>query len=89
MPEELSVVELAKLAIAYEKMHAVFFPFPAKQMAELGSRILLDLGIRHWISPGGDSITCATCRHISYNPHDVKEVYCGHCHEFVNNESGD
>lgn len=28
------------------------------------------------------SITCPVCKRVSYNPHDVRERYCGHCHRF-------
>ena len=28
------------------------------------------------------SITCPVCRMVSYNPNDVRERYCGHCHQF-------
>jgi hypothetical protein len=83
MREELPpAVELARLAIAWERAHAVFFPGSAKDMAELASSILIEAGYRYWISPGGDSIICAKCRNTSNNPHDVKELWCGHCHEF-------
>lgn len=28
------------------------------------------------------SITCPRCRWTSYNPNDVEQRYCGHCHMF-------
>ena len=33
---------------------------------------------------GGDGkwIQCLDCGMISYNPNDVRERYCGNCHEF-------
>lgn len=27
-------------------------------------------------------IECLECKRISYNPNDVKNVYCGNCHKF-------
>lgn len=27
--------------------------------------------------------TCPFCNLTSYNPHDARERYCGHCHVFV------
>lgn len=29
-----------------------------------------------------ESITCPRCGMTSYNPNDVREKYCGNCHEF-------
>lgn len=29
------------------------------------------------------SITCLTCGRQSFNPQDVKEGYCGHCHDWT------
>jgi hypothetical protein len=28
------------------------------------------------------SYTCPRCHLVSYNPNDIKERYCGRCHEF-------
>jgi hypothetical protein len=28
------------------------------------------------------SITCPTCGRTSYNANDIREEYCGHCHQF-------
>jgi hypothetical protein len=28
------------------------------------------------------SITCPVCQWTSYNPNDIRERYCGHCHRF-------
>lgn len=81
-----SAIELAKLAIAFEKAHAVYFPASAHDMAELGSKILAEEGVPYWISPGGDSITCTKCRMTSRNPNDVVNRYCGFCHVFHNVE---
>lgn len=30
-----------------------------------------------------DSLTCPHCGYTSYNPHDITERYCGHCHIFL------
>ncbi len=75
-------IQLAKLAIAWEKAHAVYFPASAHEMAELGSKILAEVGVRYWIGPHGDSITCTKCRNTSNHPSDVAEHYCGFCHVF-------
>ena len=32
--------------------------------------------------PKGRSITCLVCMMTSYNPHDILNLYCGHCHMF-------
>ena len=29
------------------------------------------------------SITCPRCGRTSYNPNDVREGYCGHCHDWT------
>lgn len=75
-------IELAKLAVAWEKAHAVYFPASAKDMAEIGAAILKEEGIQYWISPRGDAITCVECRMTSFNKNDVASLYCGHCHRF-------
>lgn len=36
--------------------------------------------------PGCDayqSFTCPRCRRTSYNPNDVREGYCGACHDWT------
>lgn len=30
-----------------------------------------------------ESITCPVCGRTSYNPNDVREGYCGHCHAWT------
>jgi len=77
------ILDLAKSAVAFERAIAIYFPGAAKEIAELGRRVLLDKGVRYWISPGGQSITCLACGLTSYNPHDVREHYCGGCHRFL------
>jgi hypothetical protein len=77
-----AAIELAILAVAWEKAHAVYFPDSAREMAGLASAFLVDNGILCWISPAGDSITCAACRNTSRNPNDVATRYCGFCHTF-------
>ncbi len=34
------------------------------------------------IASDGKSITCLKCGKTSYNENDVRERYCGYCHEF-------
>jgi hypothetical protein len=75
-------VRLAKLAIAYERAFAVFFPSPAHEMADLASAVMAEEGVPYWISPYGDSITCTKCRHTSRNLNDIERRYCGFCHVF-------
>jgi hypothetical protein len=82
MESERPEVTLAKLAIAFEPAFAVYFPDPAREMAEAASEVMTNLDIRYWISPFGDSITCTTCRKTSRNPNDIENHYCGHCHRF-------
>lgn len=79
---ELATVRLAKLAIAFEQAHAVFFPAGAHEMAELGSEICAEAGVKYWISPMGHSITCTKCRKTSRNPNDIEKRYCGFCKVF-------
>ena len=88
--EELAAIEtvqLAKSAVAFERAIAIYFPGAAKEIAELGRRVLLEKGIRYWISPFGAAITCVTCGLTSHNPHDVAEHYCGACHRFHDDDS--
>jgi hypothetical protein len=33
-------------------------------------------------------IRCHKCRRISYHPKDVQERYCGHCHVFHSDDTG-
>ena len=30
-----------------------------------------------------DSITCPRCGMTSYNPNDIREGYCGNCHDWT------
>lgn len=30
-----------------------------------------------------ESITCPKCGRTSYNPNDVREGYCGNCHDWT------
>ena len=82
MAGESPEVALAKLAIAYEEAFRTFFPDPARDMGELASAVMTKAGIRFWVSPYGDAITCTTCRKTSRNPNDVASRYCGCCHSF-------
>ncbi len=34
------------------------------------------------ISEKGDSITCVICGMTSYHPGDIKNEYCGNCHQY-------
>ena len=47
-----------------------------------GYRIRLDTVPGYTIAPDGSWIECETCHGRSYNPNDVRERYCGHCHRF-------
>lgn len=38
--------------------------------------------MNHTISQDGQSITCHECGRTSHNPNDVRNRYCGNCHEF-------
>lgn len=29
------------------------------------------------------SFTCPRCQAVSYNPNDIRERYCGRCHQFA------
>jgi hypothetical protein len=82
-----STVRLAKLALAYEKAFSVYFPDPAKEMAEISRDLLLSQGIRYWVSQDGISIICVRCGMTSHNPSDVAEKYCGFCHTFLEQEN--
>lgn len=85
-PELKAAVRLAKFAIVLEKAHAVYFPAPAHEMAELASEVMIGEGILYWISSTGDAITCTKCRMTSYNPNDVAQRYCGHCRVFFGDQ---
>jgi hypothetical protein len=79
---DIPSVRLARLAIAFEQAHAVFFPASALEMAELASAVCANEGVKYWISPYGDSITCTKCRNTSRNANDVEKRYCGFCKVF-------
>jgi hypothetical protein len=34
---------------------------------------------------GKIAIQCLRCGRISHNPNDVRQLYCGHCHQFHRN----
>jgi RNase P subunit RPR2 len=34
-----------------------------------------------------DSFTCPKCGMTSYHPDDIKNRYCGNCHEFIPKEA--
>lgn len=34
------------------------------------------------IADDGRAIKCLKCNRTSWHPEDVKQRYCGHCHEF-------
>jgi hypothetical protein len=34
------------------------------------------------------AITCLRCERTSYNPDDIRDGYCGHCHEWTSAGSG-
>lgn len=34
------------------------------------------------IARDGRSITCLTCRTLSFNPNDIRNRYCGFCHKY-------
>jgi hypothetical protein len=35
---------------------------------------------------GGLCIHCCVCGRTSFNPNDVEQLYCGHCHRFHDDE---
>lgn len=39
------------------------------------------------ISEDGKSIKCLNCGMTSYNPIDVRELYCGNCHGYHQREN--
>ncbi len=43
---------------------------------------LRKMATKVWNSIPHDSYTCLDCGMTSYNPNDVREEYCGNCHEF-------
>lgn len=77
------VERLAQIAIAYTAAIAVYFPSAALDMAEAASEVLLSRGVRWWLSPMCDAITCTKCRLTSRHPKDVAEHFCGNCGEFL------
>jgi hypothetical protein len=77
-----AAVALAVHAIAYEKAFAVYFPAPARAMAEAAAVVPAAEGIDWCVGPGGDSIACVRCRNVSHHPADVAHFYCGCCHVF-------
>ncbi len=52
------------------------------KVIESGKRyiVYMDLDLKR------ECIRCLRCHHLSYNPHDVKERYCGYCHEHMGEE---
>jgi ribosomal protein L37E len=39
--------------------------------------------MRRYIYKRDPSITCPRCGRTSYNPNDIREGYCGHCHDWT------
>lgn len=48
----------------------------------MNEKIFNYTGSSYLILYDGLAILCLVCGLISYNPNDVKEKYCGHCHIF-------
>jgi hypothetical protein len=40
------------------------------------------LGARYRLVDEGRAIECLRCGMISYHPEDVRNLYCGYCHRF-------
>lgn len=41
---------------------------------------------RYLLGRAGVSITCLSCGQTSFNPNDVQQRYCAHCHRFHDDE---
>lgn len=41
-----------------------------------------ETGFRLGEQDGTKYIECLTCNRKSFNPNDIREQYCGHCHKF-------
>lgn len=39
--------------------------------------------------PPPASVTCPRCSMTSYHPRDIREGYCGHCHDWTSPPKGD
>jgi hypothetical protein len=37
---------------------------------------------------GSQSFVCPRCQAESFNPNDIREQYCGHCHAFMGDPQG-
>lgn len=48
-----------------------------------GSWEPLGVKFRIYDNEEGKSIVCLKCGMVSWNPNDVKNKYCGNCHEFI------
>ncbi len=46
------------------------------------ARVIAITGVPYLLVDWDKAILCFTCGHISHNPNDVAQKYCGHCHKF-------
>lgn len=56
-----------------------------REMANRRRLALTDVGCSTYIlgaKPGQNNILCVCCGMMSYNENDIKNLYCGYCHEF-------
>ena len=84
-PDIDPVIEAAKIAVRYRRAFGGTAAAPAKQLFAYSQTILLERGIRYFVSraaTGETSITCVACGMTSHNPTDIERKYCGNCHVF-------
>ena len=42
----------------------------------------MEIVVTYRIASDGRSITCLVCGRTSWHPEDVRQLYCGYCHQF-------
>ena len=58
---------------------------------EIGGVVIIvcdDCGLTAEVEATEESITCPRCGMTSYNPNDVREGYCGNCHDWTRGAPG-
>lgn len=68
------LIEIAKAAERPNSIAALVLRLRRQDLAERGGRII------HSSQP---SITCPVCGMTSYNPNDIREGFCGNCHDWT------
>jgi len=88
-PAQLALAILLAAGLSDDDAVRLHQPFKWAFIAPLPQgRFSISVDVDGWIkapnvvAAARPSITCPTCHLTSYNPSDIRENYCGFCHQF-------